>query len=122
MGQNATDRLREDYAQLRDDGEFWDWLGGAVRGEVEKLAEGRASELFFGGETTPLDIIFLIREWEKEVKWALSGQIAEALEAGHSWSQIAAALGTSRQAAVKRFQEWSGSSSAYQQRRAQGPW
>jgi AraC-like DNA-binding protein len=111
---NRTDQLRAIYEDLRDDdGEFWPAIGAAVDGELDKLAEGQLVKKFFHGRPSVLDVLFLAGAWEKEVKFAVADKIAEALESGHSWNQVAAALGISRQAAVKRFREWTGNS-AYQ--------
>lgn len=113
------ENLRLYYEELRQDDEFEQWLFDAVKAETERLVGGRLVQKFFDGSPTALDVVFLAGYWEKEVKYALADLISDAFEEGHSWNEVAAALGVSRQAVVKRHREWIGLS-PWQKARVEG--
>lgn len=114
-----VDDFRTAYQEIREDDDFFEWMGDAVKEEVRILGTGRTAKRFFPQGANVLDVLFLIGEWEKDVKWAVGGQIFEAFEQGHSWNEVAAVLGRSRQAVVKRHREWTGMS-GWERRQAEG--
>ena len=95
------EELRERYEAVR-----WE-LDGVMPDYVSVELEGWASADVamdaFGREANSLDAVCLIAAYEKAVPSALASQILAALDEGHSWNEVAAALGVSRQAARKRF-------------------
>lgn len=95
------DGLSERYSQVRSDLE--EWLPRFVRAELANWASGEDAARYFGSHANSLDALFLIAVYEKQLPYALWRQVQAALSEGHSWNEIAVALGVSRQAARKRF-------------------
>ena len=58
---------------------------------------------FFGPGADALDSICIVASYQRVLPRIMSIQIDLARQDGHSWTDIAAALGTSRQAATKRY-------------------
>jgi predicted transcriptional regulator len=58
-----------------------------------------------GDDTPPLDAIRGITECLHGIESGLKANVARARSAGHSWQEIADALGVSRQSAWERFAE-----------------
>jgi hypothetical protein len=91
---------RAKYEAKRVDGEFWQnalfefWI-------PEFAAETPLMEAF-GVESDSIDLLFVYAEIERSVRHLMWMLINFELEEA-SWNEIAAALGVSRQAAVKRF-------------------
>jgi hypothetical protein len=56
-----------------------------------------------GDDTPPLEAVRGIRECLEGIKSGLHANVARARAAGHSWKEIADALGVTRQAAWERF-------------------
>jgi hypothetical protein len=77
-----------------------DWL---VEFEIPRWYSGDVLRDFFGSDGDALDVICLLASLARSVPLNISEQIGHALDEGHSWNEIAAALGVSRQAAVKRY-------------------
>jgi hypothetical protein len=115
----AREALRDDYAALLDQDEFLEWLGEGVTVQFGRLGAAEVAEQFFGRAPGALDLVFLATQWHEETEFNVFTRVGDAIEAGHSWRAIAAALGVSRQAAVKRYREWAGKS-VYERAREQG--
>lgn len=65
------------------------------------------AEIRFGREHDTLDVLFIEGIISETLgTFALGQQVSDAWDQGHSWSEIAVALGVSRQAATKRFRHW----------------
>jgi hypothetical protein len=95
---NRDAELEEAYFHISD--QIEDWLFEA---EIPAWASGRASIEFFGQDANALDIICLLASYQRVLPMVIRVQVDQALQDGHSWTDIAAALGTSRQAASKRY-------------------
>lgn len=91
---------REKYDVIRN--EFADSLWEQVIADMESFASGEFAVEAFGTAATSLDAVCLMAMYEKYLPSALGFQIQQALQEGYTWSDVAAALGVSRQAAEKR--------------------
>lgn len=81
-----------------------DWLPELVREEVSEFATGDIAADLFGQNMNDLDALCLMAQWERAMPYVLWAQVMGAIhEQGRSWNEVAAALGVSRQAAIKRF-------------------
>lgn len=79
------------------------WMDDAVVNHLEAWCAEDAAMAIFGPGADVLDTLFLMKRYADAIPFALAHQVRAALEEGHSWNEISAALGVSRQAAVKRF-------------------
>ena len=95
--------LRAKYDAVRD--EYEEAVFDEVQFLLQQFASGSTAEEFFGQSLSPLDALCAMDMFARNVKFALAEQIAVCLSRGyeHSWNEISAALGVSRQAVVKRF-------------------
>lgn len=71
--------------------------------DLVELAVGDISMAVLGRNTDEVDTIFMLTEIASTAELELFLAVERARLAGFSWYEIAAALGTSRQAAQKRF-------------------
>jgi hypothetical protein len=71
--------------------------------DVRQFCSGPTLVEVFGRNADSLDVICLLAALARVLPTSIGDQIGLALNEGHSWNEIAAALGVSRQAAVKRF-------------------
>jgi hypothetical protein len=88
---------RERYAAVRR-GVIWEEWGL----DPQEWATGEIAAHYFGSSADSLDMLCLMAAYEAELRYALEGAVDLARYDGRSWSEIAAALGVSRQAATKR--------------------
>jgi len=91
------DDLNSRYDEVRDPDGWWE---DALAEQLEAFAAGDIAMSVFGHQSDSLDHIFVLAEIERTTKLLLDYRIAVR---EFSWNEIAAALGVSRQAAVKRF-------------------
>lgn len=70
-----------------------EWISGPIGMET------------FGPGMNTLDGLSLLAASEKKMEFVIFNQIRDARNDDHSWNEIAAAMGVSRQAVRKRFKE-----------------
>jgi hypothetical protein len=70
---------------------------------LEQMLEEFGMDLF-GVTGDAVDALYLAGYVARQVSWTLYDQVGRCRDAGHSWEEIGAALGISRQAAAKRFE------------------
>lgn len=87
---------------FKESGMLADWLSHNVEG----YARGETALALFGPHANALDSLCIMQVCAQAVPLALSKQIHAAIDDAQSWNEIAVALGTSRQAARKRFGDW----------------
>lgn len=97
-----TKARRERYEAVRSD---LLWYSGVdeVADHINEWASGDIAMHYFGHHADELDSLFLMAYYEKHLSLVLRDQVHVARSENHSWNEIAAALGVSRQAATKRF-------------------
>jgi len=78
-----------------------DWIADQI---VEQLLEEFGMELF-GVTSDSIDALYIAGYVARQVSWTLYDQVTLCRDAGYSWEEIGAALGISRQAAAKRFEQ-----------------
>lgn len=79
------------------------WLGDQVRSDLQSWASGDVAVQYFGAKAHSLDALCLIARYAEQIPYVLAAQVDVALGEGYSWSEVATALGVSRQAARKPF-------------------
>ena len=72
-------------------------------GADDTWAKGDAGMAVFGPNMDIVDLIAMLRFRVESANLAIGQQIDTAIDEGHSWNEIAIALGVSRQAAIKRW-------------------
>jgi hypothetical protein len=100
VGETAARRQR--YAEVREDLTSWS-IADEVAEHILEWVSGDIAMHYFGHHADALDALFLMAFYEKWLPLVLRDQVDAALSEGHSWNEVAAALGVSRQAAKKRF-------------------
>jgi DNA-directed RNA polymerase specialized sigma24 family protein len=90
--------LRDRYAAVRRE-VLWELWGL----DPQEWATGEIGVHHFGSGADSLDALCLIAAYEADMRYSLAAAVELARYDGRSWSEIAAALGVSRQAATKRF-------------------
>lgn len=95
--------LRARYDAVRESLE--PWLGDDIRTDLMAWSSGELAADSFGVGANSIDALCLLSAYERQLPYVLWFQVQAALDEGFSWAAIAAALGVSRQAAVKRFAE-----------------
>lgn len=79
------------------------WLADDVALRVEEWSTGDIAQEEFGLLTDSLDALCLTALWADQMAYVLYRAVEVSRSDGFSWNEIGAALGVSRQAAVKRF-------------------
>lgn len=102
MPVGETKARRERYEAVRSN-LSWELVVDEVEEHIQEWASGDIAMHYFGHHADALDALFLMGYYEKHLPLVLRDQVHVARSEGHSWNEIAAALGVSRQAATKRF-------------------
>ena len=94
----ADRRVKYDAVRMS----FHDAVAEQANVDLESFASGEFAAEAFGTAASSLDGVCLVAMYEKNLPLALWLQVEQALRDVYTWSDIASAIGVSRQAAKKR--------------------